>query len=60
MGYAPQVMKRMLAHVPKGKKRYTCDLCGKQFSFADMRLHLEIDHEKKVEGAGYVYYEATA
>ena len=58
MGYSPLVIKRMLAYVPRGKKRYVCSLCHKQFSFVDMRLHLEIDHEKKVEGAGYVYYEA--
>ena len=51
MGYSPLVIKRMLAYVPRGKKRYVCSLCHKQFSFVDMRLHLEIDHEKKVEGA---------
>lgn len=60
MSYSPLVIKRMLAYVPRGKKRYMCTLCHKEFAFVDMRLHLEIDHEKKVAGAGYVFYEETS
>lgn len=59
MGYSPQVIERMLAYVPKGKssKFYSCRICGVRLSYAKMKDHLEHDHERKVESAGYVFYE---
>ncbi len=56
MGYSPKVLRNMLAYVPRGKKYYVCGICGVNFNMAKMKDHLERDHNRKVEGAGYTFF----
>lgn len=59
MGYSKLVIRRMLAYVPrKSGKTYVCIACGARGSMQAMANHLTQGHGKKIEGAGYVFYEA--
>lgn len=48
--------ERIVAWVPKGKKYYVCGICGVNFNFVKMKDHLERDHNRKVSGGGYAFY----
>lgn len=59
MGYSQLVIKRMLAYVPrKGGKKYVCTICGAKYHMREMAFHLTEDHGKKIESAGYTFFEA--
>jgi len=54
MGYTNT--DKIVAFVPKGKKKYSCVICARQEKMAEMKLHLEAVHGLKVSGGGYAFY----